>query len=139
MQHAGEMSLASSLQTHEGWPSHYFEHAGPNAPYVQIGYSVLTQRSVFNPLPIFDRWICRRHVPIKAHLARFVHILICSSAYAEIADCRWLPNNFPLDTWLSLADVAPSTCFGCIDQGNFYEAELGALCLGEGVRLAAET
>ncbi len=135
-----DVALAESLMALHDWPSEWFLYNGPNAPYVRIGYHFLFQRSVFSPLPWLERW--HHDVPINQHLSLFDGIMISGHAYAEIAGCHWLPDDFPFDRWLRFhvgvlrKGDCGSTEFACSHGVHrLLVDELGALCLGDGVRL----
>jgi hypothetical protein len=139
-----EMTLAAALVRLYGWRQEWFDDNGPNSPYIRVGFSLIRWSSTFDPLPRRDRLSARR-IPARKLLERFGWIQISRAAYSEIAGGRWLDQQrFPFDQWLELTPrslrnrgLRGKMLLYPVDTatGVEYAVAIGALCLGEGIRV----
>ena len=139
-----EMTLAAALVRLYGWRQEWFDDNGPNSPYIRVGFSMIRWSPTFDPLQRRDRLPVRR-IPAKKLLERFGSIRISRAAYSEIAGGKWLDHQrFPFDQWLELTPrslrnrgLRGRRVFYPVnvETGVEHAVTVGALCLGEGVRV----
>jgi hypothetical protein len=139
-----EMTLAAALVRLYGWRQEWFDDNGPNSPYIRVGFSMIRWSPTFDPHQRRDRFSARR-IPAKKLLERFGWIQISRAAYSEIAGGKWLDQQrFPFDQWLELTPrslrnhgLCGKTLLYPVDivTGLEHAVAIGALCLGEGVRV----
>jgi hypothetical protein len=122
-----------------GWTAECFNWVGPQPPYVRVGYSLLRQISVFEPMYLFGR-LLRPSLRIDCvDLIGRQQFMIRWQSYSEIADARWIEqqDDYPFDEWMQPISVTKTELVArrvSLVGGPFYIA-FAAFSVGLGVCL----
>lgn len=129
-----KVSLVEVLRR-RGWSDNTFNRNGSKPPYVRIGYSLFHGASIFQPMPMAERWLRPSlSIPVEEVLGHH-YFSIDAGPYEEFAAGQWIGNqaHFPFGEWVYPVSFKKSGVdVRTKERGRFF-VQYGALIAGSGV------
>lgn len=131
-----KVSLVEVLRR-RGWSDKSFNRNGSKPPYIRIGYSISRGASIFQPMPITERWLRPSlSIPVEEVLG-YHHFSIDAGPYEEFAAGQWIGNQarFPFGEWVYPTNFLKAGVEVRTRERERFFVQYGALIAGSGVAI----